>query len=99
MKTILIILAIMAGLLMIVYIPWLIGGAAVVVFCFWNEWYIAGVIAGLFAIFCQIVVGSSVWDDVGSYSSSDEGSSGGDDIPEMFIAYKFGERNGKSDKD
>ena len=55
MKIILIILAIMAGLLMIVYIPWLIGGAAVVVFCFWNEWYIAGVIAGLFAIFCQIL--------------------------------------------
>ena len=100
MKIALIIAGILVAILLMVYLPWIVGGALAVIFCFWNEWYVAGVIIGLFAIFAQIAIGSSVWDDVGSYSDSDDSSSDrGFGLPEMFIAYKFGERNGKNKDD
>lgn len=101
MKIALIIAAIIAGLMLIVYLPWIVGGAAAVIFCFWNEWYVAGVIIGIFAIIAQIVVGGAVWNDPSwdSDSSDSSGDSSGFGLPEMFVAYKFGEHNGKKNKD
>lgn len=101
MKIALIIAAIIAGLMLIMYLPWIVGGAAAVIFCFWNEWYVAGVIIGIFAIIAQIIVGGAVWDDPSwkSSSSSRSGDSSGFGLPEMFVAYKFGEHNGKKNKD
>lgn len=100
MKIALIIAAIIAGLMLIVYLPWIVGGAAAVIFCFWNDWYVAGVIIGIFALFGQIVVGSAVWNDSSwnSSSSSSSGNNSGFGLPEMFVAYKFGEHNGKKNK-
>lgn len=101
MKIVLIIAGIIAGLMLIMYLPWIVGGAAAVIFCFWNEWYVAGVIIGIFAILAQIMIGSALWDDSnwGSSSSDSSGDNTGFGLPEMFIAYKFGEHNGKKNKD
>lgn len=101
MKIALIIAGIIAGLMLIMYLPWIVGGAVAVIFCFWNEWYVAGVIIGIFAILAQIMIGSALWDDSswdsgGSDSSRDDSGFG---LPEMFIAYKLGEHHGKKDKD
>lgn len=91
----------LVGLMLIVYLPWIVGGAAIVIFCFWNEWYVAGVIIGILALLCQIFIGSALWDD--SNWSSDSSDSSGDNkgfgLPEMFVAYKVGEHYGKKNKD
>ena len=100
MKVVLIIAGIGVALCIIMFVPWLVFGAAAVIFCFWNEWYVAGVIAGLFAIFAQVAIGSSLWNDAGfGGGSHTENSDDGFGAPEMFIAYKFGEQQGKDKED
>ena len=101
MKIALIIAGIIVGLMLIVYLPWIIGGAAIVVFCFWNEWYVAGVIIGILALLCQIFIGSALWGDSSwdSSSSDTSGDSSGFGLPEMFVAYKIGEHYGKKKDD
>ena len=99
MKVVLIIIAIIAALTMLVYIPWIVGGAIAVIICFWMDWYVAGVISGLIAIFMQVAVGSAIWDGLTDYSEEDSSEGGGFGFPEMFAAYKFGEKNGRKDDD
>ena len=99
MKIVLIILAICVGFALTAYIPWLVGGAAAVIFCFWMDWHVAGVIIGLFCIFLQVVVGTSFLDESADYSDDDTDEDGGLGFPEMFIGYKMGERHGRKKDD
>lgn len=101
MKIALVIACIIAGLMMIVFLPWIIGGAAIVAFCFWNEWYVAGVIIGILALLCQIFIGSALWGDSSwdSESSNRYKDDGGFGLPEMFVAYKIGEHYSKKKDD
>lgn len=99
MKIVLIILAIGLGMALLSYIPWLVGGAAAVIFCFWMDWHVAGVIIGLFCIFLQVAVGTSFLDGSADYSDDDTGEDGGLGFPEMFIAYKIGEKHGRKKDD